>query len=375
MEYDFLNTVAGISPAIAGTIAAIGSIWETLCGAVVGYISDHSETRFGKRKQFLLAAAFPLGVFTTLLFTAIDVSDTFKIVYYTLMLLLFWTGFSCFFVPYLAWGAELTQDYDERTVLRGYTFVFNSAGMAIGMVLPTVIVDFLMGMGILAASIFYLIGYAVFCADRMYYFNYNMKLNSTYITVIMAFMTFASIIFVPFIIKLNKKFDKRTLFIFGMSICVVLMAILGIVGITSMTGLLLFSLAYSLGSICYWQLIPAMIYDVCEVDQLVNQRQRAGLVISLQSLSESVANAIGLQVLGIILQMADFQSNLQEQGEAALFWTNLSFGVIPALFMFFSVVMIVKYPITKAMYQKVLSALEQRNQGMSIDMEQFKKLI
>ena len=69
----FLTTVAGVSPAMAGTISAIGSIWEAICGPVVGYKSDAAITRFGRRKPFLLAAAFPVAIVTSMLFTAVAV--------------------------------------------------------------------------------------------------------------------------------------------------------------------------------------------------------------------------------------------------------------------------------------------------------------
>ena len=55
----FLTTVAGVNPAVAGTISAAGSIWEAMCAPVVGFKSDNAVTRFGKRKPFLMAAAFP----------------------------------------------------------------------------------------------------------------------------------------------------------------------------------------------------------------------------------------------------------------------------------------------------------------------------
>ena len=76
----YLTTVAGISPAIAGTITAIGSIWEALCGPIVGFKSDGTRTRFGRRKPFLLMASFPVAIITSLLFTAIDASMTVKVI-------------------------------------------------------------------------------------------------------------------------------------------------------------------------------------------------------------------------------------------------------------------------------------------------------
>ena len=39
----FLTTVAGVSPAVAGTISAIGSVWEAMCAPIVGYKSDRMQ--------------------------------------------------------------------------------------------------------------------------------------------------------------------------------------------------------------------------------------------------------------------------------------------------------------------------------------------
>ncbi len=451
----FMTTVVGLKPAVAGTIAAVGSVWETIWGAVMGYMSDNTQTRYGKRKPYLLAAAFPLALFSTMLFTVIDAGGAFRVFYYGLTLILFWTGFNTFFVPYLAWGAELTQDYNERTVLRGYTYIFNDLGMVIGMILPTVIVDALTRWGrseadswqltalfcslfaalsifagalmihdryereyrqedkprthksfsgflpavrkiaaaaadmlrnywqilklraircILGASVFYLIAYAVFCADRMYFLTYNMRLSASQISLIMALMTFASVIFVPFVTKAGDRFDKRTLFIAGMSISAAGMGAFGIIGISGIAGIVVFTFFYSIGSIVYWQLIPAMIYDVCEVDQLINNRERAGLVISLQSISESIANAVGLQLLGIILQLARFNGEAAAQSPFTLLWTNMSFTIIPAVFMALSVFMIVRYPVTKEVYERVLEALDKRRRGEEVDMTPFRSL-
>ena len=53
----FLTSVAGIRPAAAGTIVALGSVWEAMCGPVTGFLSDNTDTRFGKRKPFLMKPA------------------------------------------------------------------------------------------------------------------------------------------------------------------------------------------------------------------------------------------------------------------------------------------------------------------------------
>lgn len=451
----FLNTVVGINPAVAGTIAALGAIWETLCSGLAGYISDRTRTRFGRRKPFLLSAAFPLGIFTSLLFMTIDAGNSIKVLYYGFMLILFWTAFAFFFVPFHAWGAELTQDYNERTSLRGYTYVLNTLGMACGMILPTIIVDFLMGLGadrelgwqivgilcggiasltiftsamiikdkdeiawnrgdravkaqgpvekhhkglkiahikailreygqvltlkstryVIGASITYLIGYSIFCADRMYFLTFNLGLSAGKITIVMTFLTFASVVFVPFISIANRHYDKRTIYILGMSICGIAMFTFRFIGFNSITMLAIFGFAYALGSICYWQLIPAMIYDVCEVDELAYDKKRAGVVISLQSLSESGSNALGLQIMGLLLQFSGFNADAVLQTKTALMWTSHSFSIIPAFFMLISAVMIALYPIRKRNFNLVKEALKKKESGEKISLKDFQDLI
>lgn len=461
----FLTTVVGINPAVAGTITAIGAVWETMCGAVVGYISDNTVTKYGKRKPYILIASIPLLTFTSLFFTNIGSNDGLAPVYYGFMLVMFWTSFSVFYVPYLSWGAELTQDYDERTTLRGYAYIFSTVGMAIGLVLPNIVVDKLMDAGvslsgswtftgiscglicavsifagaatikdryeleyrrgitaaakekriddkddkgdsitkstlvrtllnnamdmfknyfdilklrtavyIICASVFYLISYAMFSSVRMYYFTFNLGLPAGVITIVMLFLTFASVIFVPFVGKACRLTDKRSTFIIGMTISAVFMGGLGLLGVNTAWEIVVFSIAYSLGSIAYWQLVPSMIYDVCEVDELVNNKRRGGLVISLQSLSESLANAVGLQLVGLILDFSGFEGEASVQTESALYWINMMFSVIPAVFMAASIVCIIRYPVTKTMYRDVLSALEQRKSGKHIDLNNFKGL-
>lgn len=52
---------------------------------------------------------------------------------------------------------------------------------------------------IMGASVFFLIGYAIFCSDRMYFFTYNMDMSGAEITVIMMIFTFIAVAFIPLI--------------------------------------------------------------------------------------------------------------------------------------------------------------------------------
>lgn len=440
----FLTTVAGVSPAMAGTITAIGSVWEAICAPVVGYLSDNTLSRFGKRKPFLIAAAFPVAIVTSLMFTAIDAGPVFKAVYYTGMIILFWTAFSTEFISYMAWGSDLTDDYDERTVLRSYAYVFNQVGMCIGMVLPTMIVDYCMNLGrttaqawqtvgivagvsggaallicaltitkddnknfvkpkdrkklsigemlssivkdyfnilklrpirfILGASIVYLIANTLFSSDRVFYMTYNLNMSQTQISLMMLIITASGVAFVPFIAKLSAVFDKKTVFMAGIGVSGVLMVAGRFVGVESLAAVIAVCLIYSVANTCYWQLMPSMLYDVCEVEELVSGKKHSGSVISLQALSESLSIAVGMQALGIALELAGFASEQAVQPEGALTWVSNMFTLVPGIFMLLVFVIMTKYPINKKIFHKVMDIKALKDEGREVDMTEIEKI-
>lgn len=143
----FLTTIAEIPPAIAGTITAVGAIWNAFFNPLMGYFSDKVRTRWGRRRPVIFAFSIPLGIALFLLFTSVDLPLSIKPFYYGFMLMLFWTSYTGFFVPYLALGTVYTSDYDDRTILRLFASFFNMIGTMLSMVMPSALVDMLQGNG------------------------------------------------------------------------------------------------------------------------------------------------------------------------------------------------------------------------------------
>lgn len=137
----FLTNVASVPPAIAGTVTIIGTVWNALFNPIMGYCADKVRTGFGRRRPVILLFSVPLSATMFFLFTDIDMPIAIKPVYYSVMLILFWTCFTGFFVPYSALGAAYTSDYNDRTILRLFASFFNSAGTVLAMIAPTILVD------------------------------------------------------------------------------------------------------------------------------------------------------------------------------------------------------------------------------------------
>ena len=78
----------------------------------------------------MLAFSIPLALTMLLLFTDVNLPQGIKSVYYGVMLMMFWTSYAGYFVPYMALGAAYTGDYDDRTVLRLFASLFNMVSCA-----------------------------------------------------------------------------------------------------------------------------------------------------------------------------------------------------------------------------------------------------
>lgn len=143
----FLTTIAGISPSVAGTVIAIGAVWNAVANPLIGYFADKVQTRFGRRRPLICIFSVPLMLTMFLLFTNIEMPMSIKPVYYGALLILYWTSYTGFVVPYLALGVDYTSDYDDRTVLRLLSSLLNMFGSMIAMVMPTMIVELLEGIG------------------------------------------------------------------------------------------------------------------------------------------------------------------------------------------------------------------------------------
>ena len=117
----FLTSVVGMGPGLAGTAVLVGRIWDAVNDPLVGTLSDRMETRWGRRRPFLLFGAIPFGLTFFFLFWVPPLqSDLALVVYYSVVFLLFDTLYTIVNVPYSALTPELTEDYDERSNLAGW---------------------------------------------------------------------------------------------------------------------------------------------------------------------------------------------------------------------------------------------------------------
>ncbi len=116
----FFTDVFMISAVSAGTIFMVSKLWDAVSDPVVGVITDHTRTKWGKKRPYLLFGAIPLSLAVFLVFAGPKLSEGYRIAYATVTFMLFSTAIAVVSVPYAALIADMTLDAKERSSISGF---------------------------------------------------------------------------------------------------------------------------------------------------------------------------------------------------------------------------------------------------------------
>lgn len=113
-----LNVGLGINPALVGTLQAIPRLTDALTDPVMGYVSDNTRSRYGRRRPYIFIGAIFVGLIFALMWQL--PSGHSEMFYFWVFLggsILFYLFYTVFATPWVALGYEMTPDYHERTRL------------------------------------------------------------------------------------------------------------------------------------------------------------------------------------------------------------------------------------------------------------------
>jgi len=115
-----LNLGLGMNPALVGLIGTIPRIIDAIIDPLVGYTTDNVRTPWGRRRPFIFIGAILSGILFALMFQLFKGrSESYYFWYFLGFQILFLIGFTCYSIPWIALGYEMTPDYHERTRLQG----------------------------------------------------------------------------------------------------------------------------------------------------------------------------------------------------------------------------------------------------------------
>ena len=144
----FYSENLGLSLAAVGALIALSRLTDVVTDPLIGILSDRWQTRFGRRKPWMVFGTplkllalwmlfVPDSAFSIALWSAMG-GDGVSNVYLFVWISVLYLGFTLVDLPYRAWGAEISTDYDERSRVTGWREAFGYGGTMMALIIPLV---------------------------------------------------------------------------------------------------------------------------------------------------------------------------------------------------------------------------------------------
>jgi len=130
---NFMTDTAKLLPALAGIAMTIGKIADAITDPTVGFLSDRTKSKWGRRRPWMFWGSIFLFFIMILQYTNPQISNQAALcVYMAVAYILLTTAYTMVNIPYGALTPELTQNFDERTALNAWRMTFAVVGTFIG---------------------------------------------------------------------------------------------------------------------------------------------------------------------------------------------------------------------------------------------------
>ena len=117
----FLLTAFGMDPFLAGLLGGLPRIFDAVTDPVMGFISDNTASKYGRRRPYIFVGAILSGLFFMLLWQLDETnSSIYNFWYFLIMSMVFLIGNTMYATPLVGLGYEMTSDYNERTRLMAF---------------------------------------------------------------------------------------------------------------------------------------------------------------------------------------------------------------------------------------------------------------
>ena len=428
----FYTNVVGLKPGMAGSILLIGKIWDAISDPIIGVMSDRTRSRWGRRHPWMIYGAIPFGITFVLQWIVPSLNQWGLFAYYVAIGILFHTCYTAVNLPYTALTPELTQNYDERTNLNSFRFAFSIGGSILSLLLAKAVFDafknnplqqYLVLTSICAListlalywcvigthkrvevtekhrlenlgteeSLPYLEQLKILFSNRPFvyvigiylcswlavqntvaiipYFvkNYMGLGDQDFINIILAVQG-TSMVMLFVWTQVSKRFGKKVVYFIGMSLWI--LAEVGLFFLQPGQVRIMYLLAIMSGfGVSTAYLIPwSMMPDVIELDELNTGQRREGIFYGFMVLLQKIALALGLFLVGWILQQTGFIESAAGQPapiqpESALTAIRWMVGPAPLVMLLMGLVLAYLYPITKEVHAEILLRLSERRQS------------
>lgn len=408
----YLTDVVGLAPIAVMVLQLLRNSWNAVSDPLVGMVTDRTQSRFGRRKPFIALGLIPFGLTFGLLWQVPrGLSPAVTVLLLAVVVVLYDAASSMVSVPYSALTPAMTGSYDERTRLNGFRQSFSMVGgllvggtveaalvafgspargfghiswifsaVAVGSFLPVLLgvterhaappvastgffsmfKQTLRNRAFRIALAVYLLSWVAvgICSTMVIYFlNHWMKMEGQ-LTEMLLTVQLSALVSIPLLVWLSSKWGKRATFIAGMTFWAIFQVLLLALRPEHAPYAVFLMACVGTGVGAAHVLPWAMIPDCIELDELESGERREGAYYGVMSFVEKVGTGLALGGVGLVLELAGYQSGGAVQPESALWAVRLLMGPVPAVLLLGSMVAAYFFPISKARYAEVCLALE-----------------
>lgn len=402
----------GLSLAAVGTVWLFARLFDAVLDPLIGYASDRTETRFGRRRVWMVAAVpiLMLSVYM-IFFPAPPVTAT----YLLFWMVVFWFGWTMLFIPYYAWAAELSPDYHERSSIVGWRAGLGLAASVLSKLIPVMALIFF-GVGgtpavvaiigiillvllpvcvgltvwqvpertdvqpvsmpvlkgirimltngpfkrLVIAFFFQFTGIAFASATIVFYIRGVLHEEEGSILMLLIYYS-ASLCGVPFWVRLSKLIGKHKAWIASLMVYPVFSPFYLLLGPGDFYWMLPIAVVTGFASGSFFTLPHSMKADVIDLDTIRTGEDRAAWYFAVWSFIMKIALSVGPWLSLTSLAFIGFDAtpgaiNAPEQ----LLGLKLVFALSPPVFFVIAAYFAYNYPITEERHSRMRSALERR---------------
>ena len=420
----FYSDVVLVPLGAIAVAAALARSFDALTDPLMGWLSDRTRSRWGRRKPYIAGAVVPTALCFVALFAPPEHLDSQRAA------LWFGASFGFFFlfgtiveIPYSALGAELADGYQERSRLFGIRSVFAAAGAIIAAIMPTILaasglsgertIFRVMAIGyalllvvlnagllwqvperrefserapnplipgvrralrnrpfriLLLAAIMSSIPGATPAVLMPYFVEYVLGAQEPLAMTGLYLMLYlgAGLLFVPLWMKIAQQVGKLASFITASSVGVAGSLLYWFAG----PGDFVFagSVYFLTGTVSQAGafLVPAMAADVIDYDELRTGKRREAQYTSFWALVPKFISIPSYTVPLAVLAGAGYVAGAV-QNESVLFWMRFMYSLFPAFFYVVALLILSRYPISEAIHEAIRAGIGARAAGGSVE--------
>jgi len=356
----------GLSLATIGTIFFVARVWDGLSDLLVGALSDRTRHAWGRRKIWIAAGA-PLLVAAMYFLCRPPAGASAN--YLATWLVLFYMAWTMVQVPYLSWGAELSQDYHERSRITAW----REGGGLVGMLLATGGPYLLFGEGVLslkavlglflvavvvlvpltggaaltlvqdrggqtensqglreilrilasnkpfqrliAALLLMRTGACVFDATEVWLLSDWCKLPHILLLVIFLQYVF-SVLSIPLVLKVARAVGKHRALTIAIFANLTFLAILAYASAGSRWLVIAAYVINAVGNAANWVIPTSMVADTVDYGELKGARGQSGTYMAIYTMAFKLSLALGVIIALPLLELAGFSPTHPNPGHA-----------------------------------------------------------